>query len=733
MSKRVVHICTSKLSYKILLDKLILLSEKGYEVHIVSSSEGTEHEEQYVYKLQEKGIQLHEVAMERSIRAGKDWLAFRQLVRLLRKIKPDIVHTHNAKAGFLGRVAAHKARVPIIIHTVHGLPFFAGQSRLEYYTYLSLELFAAKYCNYLCSQNDEDLKTLRKYLPTEKLHYEGNGVHLPLLDRISQEISLEELDEYKMKYDIPEGKTLLLVAARLEPVKDHALLFEALQQVVKRGTTNILCLLAGNGHLETELEQQVTERGLQPYVKFLGYQDNIYHWIKLSDLIVLSSQKEGIPRILMESMAFGKPIVATDVKGTKELVVHEETGLLSPYRNPDELAKNLIRLIENAELQAKLGLKGRERIEQHFTEEVVVERISKWYQATVPYQKPLWKKIVHSVLLVLLIGFCLSIVYGYWKVSQLQPETHFQQKIHPVLTSDSIFDRRHNQAQAPAQTQSTSQPTATSQNHSSASVVPFPSNHFNVLLLGIDAREKENSRTDVIMVAHVNVKTKQVNIVSVPRDTQVQINGIGKTKINHAHILGEIKGGSREGTMATSQAVSDFLDIPINYYIKTNFQGFIHFIDKIGGIDVNLPHAVRMTYEPLEIPAGDQHLDGELALKLIRERYSRPDGEYGRQADQMLVMKAVVSKLLKPENIPEIYHLLQSIRTDILDTNFTDDDLVSLALLFKGLTGEQLSYTQIHGKSGKALDPLVNQELYYIFPDEKAVQEISETFLQEKE
>lgn len=601
---------------------------------------------------------------------------------------------------------------------------------MEYYAYLFLEKWAAKYCHFISSQNKEDLDMLTKYIPASKLLYEGNGVHLEEMDRIEQSISMEQLKTYKEKYNIPENRKLLLVAARLEPVKDHALLLEALEQVVQRGVTNFCCLLAGTGYLEDELKQQVTEKGLASYVKFLGYQDHIYHWIKMSDLILLTSQKEGIPRILMESMAFAKPIVATDVKGTRELVVHEQTGLLSPYRDASQLASNVIQLLENDELQQQYGRLGRERVQQEFTEEVVVERIVRWYQAAPVLEKSLWAQIARSFLVVLLVGLSLTVLYGYWQVSQLLPEHHFQQKVHPVLTDDPLsFDRQRDQVTVT--NLPTSPQTLPHQNHSTNAIVPFPANSFNVLILGVDARANENSRTDVIMVAHVNVMTRKVNIVSVPRDTRVQITGVGKTKINHAHILGELQGGTQEGTLMTSQVVSDFLDIPINYYVKTNFQGFIHFIDKIGGIDVNLPQNVRMTYENLEIPAGEQHLDGELALKLVRERYSRPDGEYGRQADQMLVLKAVVSKVLKPENVPQLYDLLKNIRSDILDTNFTDEDLISLALLFKGLSGEQLSYAQIQGKSGTAMDPLVNQELYYIFPDEKEVKQLSLTYLRE--
>lgn len=110
-----------------------------------------------------------------------------------------------------------------------------------------------------------------------------------------------------------------------------------------------------------------------------------------------------------------------------------------------------------------------------------------------------------------------------------------------------------------------------------------PKASFTVLILGVDARSNEASRTDVIMIANVNLADKTLNLVSIPRDTRINIPEVGYTKINHAHFLGNLNGGNRSGTEATIQAVSNFLKIPINYYIKINFDGFVHFIDTIEG------------------------------------------------------------------------------------------------------------------------------------------------------
>ncbi|WP_138494508.1 LCP family protein [Paenibacillus pinistramenti] len=252
---------------------------------------------------------------------------------------------------------------------------------------------------------------------------------------------------------------------------------------------------------------------------------------------------------------------------------------------------------------------------------------------------------------------------------------------------------------------------------------------FNLLLLGIDARESEDSRTDVMMLAHVNLSRNEVNLVSIPRDTRVYIKGTGYTKINHAHLLGELEGGGHAGTMASLQAVSNLCGCSINYYMKTNFEGFVHFIDSIGGLDVKLDDPVKLTYAHVTIPAGSQHLSGDLTLKLVQERHSLASGDINRQQNQALVLRALIRTMLEPDNLVRIPALLAKVKKDVLDTNLSDSDLISLSLLAKDLKSEDIHYVQIPGSSGRAKDPLVGKELYYWIPDQKAWSELAKKVL----
>ncbi|ANS76609.1 hypothetical protein AWM70_20185 [Paenibacillus yonginensis] len=254
---------------------------------------------------------------------------------------------------------------------------------------------------------------------------------------------------------------------------------------------------------------------------------------------------------------------------------------------------------------------------------------------------------------------------------------------------------------------------------------------FNLLLLGIDARESEDSRTDVMMLAHVNLDRHQVNLISIPRDTRVNLKGVGYTKINHAHLVGELKGGSHAGTLASLQAASNLCGCTINYYMKTNFAGFVHFVDSIGGLDITLEEPVKLTYAHRTLPAGRQHLNGDLTLKLVQERHSLASGDINRQQNQALVLKTLLRTLLQPDNLVRIPGLLSQVKKDILDTNLSDSDIISLSLLAKDLQSEDIQYEQVPGRSGKAKDPLVGKELYYWIPDLEAWERLAKKLLED--
>jgi LCP family protein required for cell wall assembly len=320
------------------------------------------------------------------------------------------------------------------------------------------------------------------------------------------------------------------------------------------------------------------------------------------------------------------------------------------------------------------------------------------------------KRIAFTVLFFLLTTSLLS--GAGWLIS-IDPACYLHNKSVPLLTVSSPWKQGNRDDYPKAY-------------HGSGSEKSPPS--INILILGIDARDSSASRADMIMVANVNSHAKTVNLVSIPRDTKIKVAGIGYTKINHTHLLGEIKGGNQKGTQATLIAVSNILQCRLNYYVKVNFQGFVNFIDTLGGLDIRLPKPVKLTFKSMTLPAGINHLDGEMTLELTRERYSLANGDFGRQQNQLLILKTIAKQILNVKNIGRLSELISLARRDMVDTNLTNMDLMGLAWLLRQVPEASIRYHQMRGKSEKALDPLTKTVVYYWRPDMEDIKRVQTYF-----
>lgn len=371
---KVGHVCTSRMMYKLLEDKLILLSKKGYEINIISARDYKE-----INTFNENGICQKYVDMDRRINLTKDIKSIINMYKLFKEEKYTIVHTHNAKAGLIGRIAAKMAKIPVVIHTSHGLPFFEGQSKLKYNAYKLIEILGLRFCDYFGSQNEEDLNIMRRYAKENRIFYEGNGIDKVKLMEIYNSITEKDLLELREELGISVKDKIFFMGARFEAVKNHKLLFEALMKLKEAGISNFTCLLAGQGEMEDSLKTEVKKLGIDKNIIFLGYRRDIYKYIKLSDIVLLTSFKEGIPRILMESMYFKKVIIATDVLGTRELVVNDVSGLLSSPEDSENLYENIKLVLEDNDLAEKFMENAHNRVLNNFTEQLVVSRLDDLY------------------------------------------------------------------------------------------------------------------------------------------------------------------------------------------------------------------------------------------------------------------------------------------------------------------------------------------------------------------
>ncbi|MCM3216310.1 polyisoprenyl-teichoic acid--peptidoglycan teichoic acid transferase TagU [Niallia taxi] len=215
---------------------------------------------------------------------------------------------------------------------------------------------------------------------------------------------------------------------------------------------------------------------------------------------------------------------------------------------------------------------------------------------------------------------------------------------------------------------------------------------FSVLMLGVDERDGDSGRSDTMIVMTVNPEKKSVKMLSIPRDTRTEIVGHGTTdKINHAYAFG--------GVAMSMDTVENFLDIPIDYYMQINMEGFKDIVDSVGGVTVN--NDLDFTYEGVHFPKGEVTLNGEKALKFSRMRYEDPRGDFGRQLRQRLIIQAVLKEGASLNSLTNFDDIFAALSKNI-KTNLTFDEMVNIQKNYKQAAGNIEQFT-ING-TGQKID-----------------------------
>lgn len=322
------------------------------------------------------GIQPRIISeMRRSINPVLDNTAYRKIKEIICEFKPDIVHTHASKAGALGRRAAYKLKVPVIVHTFHGHVFDAYFSKLSAGFYQRIERSLAKKstCIIALSENQKsDLSEKYKICEQEKIKIIPLGFDL---DRF-QENNEEKRKNFRAENKIEENEIAIGIIGRLVPIKNHSLFLDAVKIVSERSQKKIRVFIIGDGESRSDIIEKTKTLGLtyaenanessSALITFTSWIKEIDKAIAGLDILALSSLNEGTPVSLIEAQAGNKPIVATNVGGIENVVIKGETALLSESCNREAFAENLLRLIESDSLREKLSQKGWQNVKEKF-------------------------------------------------------------------------------------------------------------------------------------------------------------------------------------------------------------------------------------------------------------------------------------------------------------------------------------------------------------------------------
>jgi len=356
------------------------LAQRGHDVTLITGPAiGPEGE---LFE-QTKGQDYKVVVLDRLRRAinpFNDTLSYFQIKKLLRQLQPDIVHTHSAKAGILGRFAAHRLkRATKIVHTIHGLAFHQYQSQWLNKFYIAIEKSAAKRTDFFVSvANAMTAQATAVGIGRPEQYVTAYSAIEE--DDFLEPISQERKREFRRKYGIDEDAIVLVTIARLFMLKGHEYIIESAKHLSKR-FDKCIWLFVGDGNLSEHFKQQVRQLGLAERIKFTGLlpPSQIPLAIQSSDILVHCSLREGLARTLPQAMLCGRPAVSFDVDGARE-VVNENTGRLIEPKNIEQLTKACAELIEDEGLRKKLGENGRESVKEKFAPETMVDTIEAVYR-----------------------------------------------------------------------------------------------------------------------------------------------------------------------------------------------------------------------------------------------------------------------------------------------------------------------------------------------------------------
>ena len=327
--------------------------------------------------------------MKRSLNFTNDYSAYNKIKELIKEFKPDIVHTHASKAGFLGRLAAHNLNVPIILHTFHGHVFHSYFNSASTLVYKNLERYMAKRSHGIIAISERQKHELaheHKICPEDKIKVIPLGFDL---DKFQTNMD-EKRKSFRERYNIDDDEIAIVIIGRLVPIKNHNLFIEAIKKVNEKTSKKIRAFIVGDGEERNNLEEKAKSLNLKISDGSIGSEKSTLtftSWIKDADIanagadiIALSSLNEGTPVSLIEAQAASNPIVSTLVGGIENVVIANETALLSEKNDLEGFTENLLKLIEDEDLRKKMSRLGASFVSEKFHYNRLINDMSTYYE-----------------------------------------------------------------------------------------------------------------------------------------------------------------------------------------------------------------------------------------------------------------------------------------------------------------------------------------------------------------
>lgn len=354
------------------------LDKDKYEVDLIM---GEEFDESILKRIKDENFNIIQIkGLKWKLNFLYDPIVLIKLIKLMRKSHYDIVHTHTTKAGILGRIASRIAGVPVIIHGLHGSTFQAFDSGLLNWFLFLFERLTGRFTDaYISVSGVLSEKYNEKGIgKKENYHTVYSGMELEIFYGVRGKIDCRKKQR---ELGISLEDFVIGNVARLETRKGHKFLIDALKKVIKeRKGCPLKLLIIGEGNKRKYLENYVKELNLGDKVIFTGYREDVEELMAIMDIFVLTSLREGLPRVLVQAAAVGIPSIAFNVDGVPEIIKDNYNGFLIRPRDVGQLINRIEKYINNKELVLLHGQKGREFIKDKWSIEDMVGKIDEIYQ-----------------------------------------------------------------------------------------------------------------------------------------------------------------------------------------------------------------------------------------------------------------------------------------------------------------------------------------------------------------
>lgn len=351
---------------------MIAAQQLGVEFHIAGNWTGYSDNKEKEADEEKYGIRIHQIDFIRTPYDLRNIKAYKQLVQLMKREKFDVIHCNTPTGGVLGRLAGKKCKVRKIIYQAHGFHFYKGAPKKNWLIYYPIEKWLAKYTDALITINNEDYGLAKSKF---QLRHNGKVYYVPgvRIDLSQYDLPDGIREKKRAELGLKETDIVLISSGELNENKNNQIIIQALSKLRHESLHYIIC---GTGSKYDELKKMTSDNGLDDYILFLGYRNDIKELYRASDIFVMPSLREGLSRSIMEAMASGLPCVVSNIRGNVDLIRNKKGGFLCDPRNVSSFAeaiKDCVSIYKN-----EFGQFNKSEVKK-FDLQTVVEKLNEIY------------------------------------------------------------------------------------------------------------------------------------------------------------------------------------------------------------------------------------------------------------------------------------------------------------------------------------------------------------------